>query len=251
MKNYKNSQVKKSKKPAILRGLVALVAIVSVMVLVSNTFSKAQERPLPRTSSTEKAIKNSSLAGQATTDWNLTLVNPWHSIDETREFTIGYLDNNAADERILPELQEMMEACAAAGNSPLIISSYRTQEVQEGLYQNKVNQLIAQGSSEKEAKTEAAKVVALPGTSEHQLGLAVDIVDVNNTSLTDAQEETPVQQWLMENSWRYGFILRYPTDKTEITGIIYEPWHYRYVGKTAAEYIYDNDICLEEYLELL
>lgn len=75
----------------------------------------------------------------------------------------------------------------------------------------------------------------VPGTSEHQLGLAVDIVDVNYQLLDTNQENTAVQKWLLENSWRYGFILRYPTDQTDVTGIVYEPWHYRYVGKEYAQ----------------
>lgn len=104
------------------------------------------------------------------------------------------------------------------------------------------------GYSAEEAKIEAAKSVAVPGTSEHQLGLAVDIVDVNNQNLDSSQEHTPVQKWLMENSWKYGFILRYPKGKSEITGIIYEPWHYRYVGKEAAADIVERGITLEEYL---
>ena len=92
------------------------------------------------------------------------------------------------------------------------------------------------------------KAVAIPGTSEHQLGLAVDLVDANMQDLTSAQESTETQKWLMANSWRYGFIHRYPNGKTDITGIIYEPWHYRYVGKDAAQEIFNRDITLEEYL---
>ena len=99
-----------------------------------------------------------------------------------------------------------------------------------------------------ERALDAAKAVAIPGTSEHQLGLAVDIVDANMQDLTDEQENTATQKWLMANSWRYGFIHRYPNDKTDITGIIYEPWHYRYVGKDAAQDIFNRDITLEEYL---
>ena len=95
---------------------------------------------------------------------------------------------------------------------------------------------------------EAGTVVAVPGTSEHQLGLAVDLVDANMQDLTSAQESTETQKWLMANSWRYGFIHRYPNGKTDITGIIYEPWHYRYVGKDAAQEIFNRDITLEEYL---
>ena len=95
----------------------------------------------------------------------------------------------------------------------------------------------------------AATIVALPGTSEHQLGLAVDIVDLDHQLLDESQEQTAVQQWLMTNSWRYGFILRYPTAKTETTGIIYEPWHYRYVGRDHAQAIRQSGQCLEEFLQ--
>ena len=142
----------------------------------------------------------------------------------------------------------MMDACKAAGYSPFLCSAYRTQETQQGLYDNKVQRLVDSGMSEEEAKVEAAKAVAIPGTSEHQLGLAVDIVDANMQDLTDEQENTATQKWLMANSWRYGFIHRYPNGRTDITGIIYEPWHYRYVGKDAAQDIFNRDITLEEYL---
>ena len=90
--------------------------------------------------------------------------------------------------------------------------------------------------------------MALPGTSEHQLGLAVDIVAESYPVLDAGQEDTPEQQWLMANSYRYGFVLRYPEGKSYITGIGYEPWHYRYVGIEAAEQMYRDDLCLEEYL---
>ena len=118
----------------------------------------------------------------------------------------------------------------------------------EKLKEDKEARLIREGYPENEVEDEAAKVVAYPGTSEHQLGLALDIVDVSYQQLDTEQENTPVQQWLMKNSWKYGFVLRYPTDKSDITGIIYEPWHYRYVGKEAAAEIYENKLCLEEYL---
>ena len=156
---------------------------------------------------------------------------------------------HAVDERCYPDLQDMMDACRAAGNDPLICSSYRTWEKQEQLFENKVSRLEAQGYRGETARLEAAKTVAVPGTSEHQLGLALDIVDRSNQNLDESQEDTAVQQWLMKHSWEYGFILRFPTGKSDVTGIIYEPWHYRYVGKEAAKEIYDRGICLEEYLD--
>jgi len=141
-----------------------------------------------------------------------------------------------------------MDDCRAAGLNPLICSSYRTIDKQKNLYKNKVGEYLAQGYSQESAEAAAGELVAVPGTSEHQLGLALDIVDVANQVLDERQENTEVQKWLMKNSWKYGFILRYPTDKSDITGISYEPWHYRYVGKEAAKEIYEAGICLEEYL---
>ena len=102
--------------------------------------------------------------------------------------------------------------------------------------------------SRAKAEVEAAKSVAVPNTSEHQIGLAVDIVDANNATLTSAQAKTATQKWLMENCWRYGFILRYPEGKSDITGIIYEPWHYRYVGYALAKELHFSGMTLEEYL---
>ena len=183
-------------------------------------------------------------------DWNLTLVNPWNPLPEDHTISLTRLKNGqAVDARCYPALQDMMDACRGAGLEPLICSSYRTQEKQERLFENKVSQFLAKGLSEDAARAEAAKVVALPGTSEHQLGLAVDIVDTGYQLLDDTQADTPVQQWLMEHCWEYGFILRYPKEKEALTGIIYEPWHYRYVGRDAALAIRDSGLCLEEYLE--
>lgn len=182
--------------------------------------------------------------------WNLILVNPWNSLPEEYSVTLVELNNGqAVDERCYPDLQAMIDACRAEGLFPVICSSYRTWEKQETLYGRLVDQLIAQGLSAENARTEAAKEIAVPGTSEHQTGLAVDIVDLNYQLLDSAQEDTPVQQWLMEHCWEYGFILRYPNGRSETTGIIYEPWHYRYVGKEAAKEITEAGLCLEEYLE--
>ena len=179
----------------------------------------------------------------------LTLVNPWNELPEDWQVDLVTLSNGLQiDRRCYDALQEMMDACREAGYEPLICSGYRTQETQQDLFNNKVAKLEAGGKSHDEAVQEAGTVVAVPGTSEHQLGLTVDVVDVNNQNLTEEQEKTPTQKWLMANSWRYGFIHRYPNSKSDITGIIYEPWHYRYVGKDAAQEIFNKGITLEEYL---
>ena len=108
---------------------------------------------------------------------------------------------------------------------------------------------LEQGYSEDDATALAATWVAYPGTSEHQLGLTVDICSIGNQELDSSQEDTATQQWLMANCYKYGFILRYPADKSDITEISYEPWHYRYVGVEAATEMYQKHLCLEEYLE--
>ncbi len=197
----------------------------------------------------EKASQTHQVKNAQNQEWNLFLVNPWNPIPDNYEPELTYLKNGqAVDSRCYPELQQMMDDCRAAGLEPLICASYRTMEKQEALFEDKEARLIQEGCPENEVEAEAAKVVAYPETSEHQLGLALDIVDVSYQQLDTEQENTPVQQWLLKNSWKYGFVLRYPTDKSNITGIIYEPWHYRYVGKEAAAEMYENKLCLEEYL---
>lgn len=185
----------------------------------------------------------------------LILVNPWNPLPEEytmvlqqvgREFGTDY----KMDERCADELEQMIFDCREAGNHPWICSAYRTQQYQQNLFDNKVLRVILEGNSPEEAPTIAAMAVALPGTSEHQLGFAVDIIDEIYTNLDEGQESTSTQQWLMENCWRYGFILRYPVGTTDITGIIYEPWHYRYVGEDFAREIHELGITLEEYIAL-
>lgn len=186
------------------------------------------------------------------TEWNLILVNSSHKLDEAyaESIPLTQLKNGQSiDSRCYPELQQMMDDCRAQGYSPIICSSYRTHEKQQELFEQQVQVYRNDGMDRKAAEAKTAKSVAVPGTSEHELGLAVDITDVAEQRIVSGMEEQPVQQWLMKNCWKYGFILRYPEDKAEITGIVYEPWHYRYVGKEAAKYIYENGITLEEYCQ--
>ena len=200
--------------------------------------------PAPKTDPDEPENTPSAQA-----PWNLILVNTWNPLPEDYSITTTQFGNGqAVDERCYSDLQAMLDACRADGLSPVVCSSYRTWEKQETLYNNLVDKLTAQGYSAEDAKEAAGKEIAVPGTSEHQSGLAVDIVDLNHQILDSAQEDTPVQKWLMEHCWEYGFILRYPNGKSELTGIIYEPWHYRYVGREAAKEITEAGLCLEEYL---
>lgn len=185
----------------------------------------------------------------ADSEWKLLLVNSSHPLHENFQVTVKSLPNEeAVDERVYPFLEKMLSDARAEGLEPVVCSSYRSYEYQSRLYKSKIKQYEKDGYDEKEAKKKAAAWVMPPGTSEHQAGLSVDIVDINHQLLDETQEKTPVSRWMKKNCAKYGFIVRYPTDKGEITGVNYEPWHYRYVGETAAAEIMKKGITLEEYL---
>lgn len=170
--------------------------------------------------------------------WNMILVNSDNTIPDNFEIETAEVENDyVVDIRIRDALKEMLADCRSAGYSPRLISTFRTRETQQYLYDHTANK----------ADT------AIPGHSEHECGLAADIVDANSMGwgdpLVEKQEDMPAQKWLMENCQNYGFILRYPKDKESITKIIYEPWHYRYVGKEHAKAIMEKGVCLEEYID--
>ena len=182
----------------------------------------------------------------------LILINPWHLLPENYEAELESVEyGHSMDACAASHLRDMLADCRSAGYSPLVCSSYRERSKQETLFENDVRRFMYRGMSEEEARKETARNVAVPGSSEHEAGLAADIVYSRRQSLDESQELNETQQWLMEHCWEYGFILRYPRDKQDITGITYEPWHYRYVGAEAAEEIMKKGICLEEYLGVI
>lgn len=177
--------------------------------------------------------------------WNLILVNDEYHVPQNYAVELTQLDNGErVDKRIYPDLQEMFDAAEEEGIYMIVAEGYRTQEDQQELMDEKVEEYQEKVLVKFVAKWFAEKWVAVPGTSEHQLGIAVDI---NADGIFSAGSE--VYAWLAEHAHEYGFIQRYPEDKSEITGINYEPWHYRYVGEDVAAEIYEENICLEEYLE--
>lgn len=129
------------------------------------------------------------------------------------------------------------------------ISGYRSYDYQTTLYQNETKRQYAKGNSQKKAEEIASRITAPPGSSEHQSGLAIDIS--NNGALTESFGQTREGVWLAKHAYQYGYLLRYPDNKQNTTKIIYEPWHFRYVGKPHAEYMTKNNLVLEEYLSLL
>ncbi len=186
------------------------------------------------------------------TSKELLLINPWHLLPEDYEAELEDVEyGHRMDACAAEHLRDMLADCREAGYSPLICSSYRDRSKQEVLFQSDVRKFMYRGYSEEEAVRETAQNVAVPGSSEHEAGLAADIVYVGHQVLDESQEQNDTQQWLMEHCMEYGFILRYPRDKQDITGITYEPWHYRYVGEDAAREIMSRGICLEEYLGVI
>ena len=187
-----------------------------------------------------------------TSDWELLLVNKNHKIPEGYSVELEEVeDGHQVDKRIAESLKQMLADARKEGLSPLICSSYRTNAKQQKLYNNKVKEYKRWGYNSEEAEEFASYWVAIPGTGEHETGLAVDIVSRDYQILDEKQEQTDVQKWLIEHSYKYGFTLRYPTDKKDITMINYEPWHYRYVGIDNATYMKEHDMCLEEYIDYL
>ena len=145
------------------------------------------------------------------------------------------------------DLCAMLSAGRAEGLRFQICSAYRTRDEQQALFDEDVARYMAQGMTEAEAIAATDRYTMRPGCSEHESGLAVDIVSLDNQLLDASQEQTAETQWLHEHCWEYGFILRYPSDKGELTGIAYEAWHYRYVGREAARYFHETGMTLEEF----
>lgn len=197
----------------------------------------------------EAARLNAESLTSETDEWKLTLVNEFYPLatdykPELQEIERGML----VDKRIVEDLQKMLSDIRAAGLNPYICSAYRDYEYQRTVFNDTMVTWIAQGAAPLDAYDETAKSVAVPGTSEHATGLALDITSAEFAELDERQADTAEAKWFAENCWKYGFILRYPPDKSDITGIVYEPWHYRYVGKEAAKEITEKGVTLEEYL---
>ncbi|MCI9479406.1 MAG: M15 family metallopeptidase [Lachnospiraceae bacterium] len=182
-------------------------------------------------------------------DWNLILVNRTHPLPDDFEVELKSIGGgHKIDARAYEDYMAMVKAARKDGVYIYVTSSYRTMDKQIALHEAKIEEGVMMDYSYAEAKERAAEVVAVPGTSEHQAGLALDFVSSEYRRLDEKQEKTKGFQWLKENCYDYGFILRYPNGKTEVTGIIYEPWHFRYVGEKAALEMKETGQTLEEYL---
>ena len=182
-------------------------------------------------------------------DWKLLLVNKDHLLSKDFVPPLGTVaSGKQMRSEIAPVVKQMISDARAQGVNLTIVSAYRDASRQALLFERKTNYYLGKGLDREDAEANAATVVERPGNSEHQTGLAMDITDSSFVSLTTAQEKTAGYKWLYANCAKYGFVLRYPKGKENITGVIYEPWHFRYVGKDAAQAIMTQNISLEEYL---
>jgi LAS superfamily LD-carboxypeptidase LdcB len=188
----------------------------------------------------------------------VVVVNPWNYVPEDYDTNLVKLSSEIAttgsygNADCVKDLEAMItDANKYSGARVYVVSAYRNVDLQTSNFNNKVRYYQNQGYSYDSAYTKAAQIIAVPGTSEHHLGLAFDIIDTRDWSLEERQENYAGQKWLMEHCHEYGFILRYPKNKTDVTGIIYEPWHYRYVGKELAMELYETGLTLEEYFSSL
>ena len=186
--------------------------------------------------------------------WALRLVNDWNPMPKGYDESLTMVKANPSvtsqpvDSRMLKDLEAMLAAGKAYNIG--VQSAYRSASKQSELYWRKVNEYKSRYSDPVQVQTKAGEVVKRPGYSEHNLGLAVDLYGSGDHSLTSSFANTAAYKWLMENCADYGFILRFPKGKEAITGVIYESWHFRYVGDAAtAHAIMDNGLCLEVYLE--
>lgn len=182
-------------------------------------------------------------------NWQLILLNNEHPLPAGYTVQLKNINStHQVDERIADIAIAMIEDAKDEGIELLVCSSYRSVSRQQELLDEEIDMHITAGKSNDEALTEATQGLAMPGHSEHNSGLALDIVTPGYQSLDQGFEETDAFYWLSKNAYKYGFILRYPKGKTGITKIKYEPWHYRFVGQEHATIIKEKNLSLEEYL---
>lgn len=195
-----------------------------------------------------------TLANPGSGDWRTILVSAAYPLKNELTMELTTIGNRRVDSRIADSFQAFLDGASAAGYSLQVISGYRTFAKSAELYQAEVQDYLNAGYSQKDAETAAAVWVAPPGTSEHNTGLAVDIISADyynhHGDLETAFENDAEAIWMKEHCAEYGFILRFPKGKTSVTGIGFEPWHFRYVGVEIATYIMENDLTLEEYLKV-
>jgi D-alanyl-D-alanine carboxypeptidase, putative len=188
-------------------------------------------------------VQSSDLPKVSVDDWELTLINRSHLQEESHP-RLTQIDDIQVDSRIAENTRQFLAAARAIAPEETLISGYRSRAEQTELYEEALTLAEEEGLSRQEAEQEVQKRIQLPGASEHQTGLAIDMSEPEG-------QEDGVANKIAEIAPKYGFILRYPEGKSDITGVNFENWHYRYVGVESAQYMQKHHLVLEEYLTLL
>lgn len=247
--------MKKRKRRKVTKRFIAFIVIVVILIIVG--ISKAVKSIKTKKTSAEvqnnleaihNKIDNEGKENKEIKDWRLKLANYDNILPEDFEIELSNIDENRQfDSRAIKYLNTMLDDMRKDGITNIWVqSAYRSVKSQRKLYDNSVKKYLDQGKSKKEAEELTLKYINKPGASDHNLGLAVDFNNVDQDF-----EKMKGFEWLTENAEKYGFILRYPKDKENITKINYEPWHWRYVGQEHAQKMNELNMCLEEYVKYL
>ena len=238
-------------KREVLAALVIIAVVIGIAFWVNNFFYGFDRTELAAQDTAVQAADKTGAQEQAqkqfrqSEDWKLILVNRDHPLEEEYSSELTELRyGQSVDSRIYPELQAMFDEMRASGLAPKVVEGYRSREQQTDKLNEKIRDYMGYGKSREEARELALMRVEEPGTCEHETGMCVDV----SSEEGDNESANEVWKWMDENCSNYGFIKRYPYDKSSITGIKGEPWHYRYVGAEAAQEIMKKGITLEEYL---
>ena len=264
----RKKKVKLKIKNVLILAVILLAIIVGLVSCCTQCAAPAPEAPdeessLPESSeevsdeSSEESSEEDSLPEGKLTDWNLILLNPEaeNKLDEELDIPMTESDGQFIDSRVASAYEAMRADAKSAGHNLYLRSGFRKISLQQIYYDANVKKYMDQGHSREEAIRLTLRYFTEPGHSEHHSGLALDIITVEYHqqiySLNEQFAKTEAFAWLSEHCAEYGFILRYPEGKTDITKINYEPWHYRYVGVEHAKYITENGLTFEEYIDLL
>lgn len=252
-------------KRVVLVALILLFILVGIPLLIlQNKFIKtsSEENVIANAGETDSNSSNNNTSNSTETnnptdntsnttqidDWRIRLANYDNLLPEDFEVDLANIDETRQfDARAIDYLTDMLNDMRKDGIVNIWVqSAYRSVARQKELYDNKMNEYLEEGKTQEEAQKLTEEYINKPGSSDHNLGLAVDFNYVDNSFA-----KTDAYKWLLKNAENYGFILRYPKDKENITKIEYESWHWRYVGEEHAKKMNELDMCLEEYVEYL
>lgn len=264
---------KQLKRLILLWGMLGIVGLVTVIYMVGNWMAEVfvgnakegekiqsdgimweSESGILHVMSEDVGLRQECQALYEENKELLILVNKEHALEDVsyennlRQICNGRLQ---ASKVLYSDLVDLLAAAGEEGYQYWIASAYRSKERQQELVDEDVARYMAQGMSRQEALAKTYEQTMPAGKSEHETGLALDILCSENLNMDETQAEEPGNKWLVEHAHEYGFVLRYPADKEEITGIFYEPWHFRYVGKEVAVFLRENELTLEEFWEIL